>query len=197
MIQHGQILRPAAWRNIGHYAAGAADSRAVNLGESRQGSSIGRGRSGKLGRDVYGFRPRQPLRPAGQREGLAWWNFAFLFTITVMPFTSSLVGAFPGNPLAVDIFAVNLLLASLATQATLIFGRSKGLVIERSGPESMFAGRMRLLANTLVIALSIAAAWVSTGAAKYCWLLLALAPRVADRLTVRHERAKSRAQGRG
>ncbi len=134
---------------------------------------------------------------AGQREGLAWWNFAFLFTITVMPFTSSLLGAFPGNPLAVDIFAVNLLLASLATQATLIFGRSKGLVIERSGPESMFAGRMRLLANTLVIALSIAAAWVSTGAAKYCWLLLALAPRVADRLTVRHERAKSRAQGRG
>ena len=134
---------------------------------------------------------------AGQQEGLAWWNFAFLFTITVMPFTSSLLGEYSSNPLAVDIFAVNLLLASLATQATLIFGHRKGLVVERSGPESLFAGRMRLLANTLVIALSIGVAWKSTGAAKYCWLLLALAPRVADFLTVRRERARSRAQGRG
>ena len=33
-------------------------------------------------------------RIAGQREGLAWWNFAFLFTITVMPFTSDLLGKY-------------------------------------------------------------------------------------------------------
>ena len=50
-------------------------------------------------------------RITGQREGLAWWNFAFLFTITVMPFTSNLVGKFSANPLAVDIFALNLLAA--------------------------------------------------------------------------------------
>jgi uncharacterized membrane protein len=31
---------------------------------------------------------------AGQREGLAWWNFAFLFTITLMPFTSDLLGKY-------------------------------------------------------------------------------------------------------
>ena len=54
----------------------------------------------------------------GQREGLAWWNFAFLFTITIMPFTSDLLGEYSENPLAVDIFAANLLLATLATQAT-------------------------------------------------------------------------------
>src|SRR5579859_4610095 len=46
-------------------------------------------------------------------EGLAWWNFAFLFTITVMPFTSNLLGEYASNPLAVDIFAVNLMLAVL------------------------------------------------------------------------------------
>jgi hypothetical protein len=34
-----------------------------------------------------------------------------------MPFTSTLLGAFVRNPLAVDIFALNLPLASLATQA--------------------------------------------------------------------------------
>jgi uncharacterized membrane protein len=49
---------------------------------------------------------------AGHDEGLAWWNFAFLFTITAMPFTSNLLGEYGGNPLAVDIFAVNLLLAA-------------------------------------------------------------------------------------
>jgi uncharacterized membrane protein len=37
-------------------------------------------------------------RITGQQEGLAWWNFAFLFTITVMPFTSDLLGKFSANP---------------------------------------------------------------------------------------------------
>ena len=46
-------------------------------------------------------------RITGQQEGLAWWNFAFLFTITIMPFTSDLLGEFASNPLAVDIFAAN------------------------------------------------------------------------------------------
>lgn len=53
----------------------------------------------------------------GHRDGLAWWNFAFLATITVMPFTSSPLGEYPRNPLAVDIFAANLPLAVLATRA--------------------------------------------------------------------------------
>jgi uncharacterized membrane protein len=67
---------------------------------------------------------RQIFRLIGdQEEGLGWWNFAFLFTITIMPFTSTLLGAFVSNPLAVDIFALNLLLASLATQAMIVVGR--------------------------------------------------------------------------
>jgi len=33
-------------------------------------------------------------RVSGHHEGLAWWNFAFLFTITAMPFTSSLLGSY-------------------------------------------------------------------------------------------------------
>ena len=38
-------------------------------------------------------------RITGQQEGLAWWNFAFLFTITVMPFTSDLLGKFADSEL--------------------------------------------------------------------------------------------------
>ena len=68
-------------------------------------------------------------RIAGQREGLAWWNFAFLFTITVMPFTSDLLGKYASNPLAIDIFAVNLLAATVATQLTVVFVRRNNLLV--------------------------------------------------------------------
>jgi uncharacterized membrane protein len=127
-------------------------------------------------------------RIAGQREGLAWWNFAFLFTITVMPFTSDLLGKYSDNPLAIDIFAVNLLAAALATQLTLVFGRRKNLLITGIGVREMRAARLRLAASVFVIVLSIGIAWVNTGAAKYCWLLLAAAPEAADRWSRRRAR---------
>jgi uncharacterized membrane protein len=118
-------------------------------------------------------------RITGQQEGLAWWNFAFLFTITVMPFTSELLGKYSANPLAVDIFAVNLLAASLATQLTLVYGRRRRLVAAETERETQ-AAQLRSAASVLVIVLSIGISWVNTDAAKYCWLLLAAAPRVAD-----------------
>jgi uncharacterized membrane protein len=120
-------------------------------------------------------------RIAGQREGLAWWNFAFLFTITLMPFTSDLLGKYSANPLAVDIFAVNLLAATLATHLTLVYGRRKDLLIVETSARDTQAAQMRAAASVAVIVLSIGIAWVNTGAAKYCWLLLAVAPRIADR----------------
>ena len=119
-------------------------------------------------------------RITGQQEGLAWWNFAFLFTITVMPFTSDLLGEFAANPLAVDIFAANLLLATVATELTVIYGRRKDLVTPETAQQTR-AARYRVAASVFVIAMSIVLAWVNPSAAKYCWLLLVVAPRLADR----------------
>ena len=119
-------------------------------------------------------------RITGQQEGLAWWNFAFLFTITIMPFTSDLLGKFSANPLAIDIFAANLLLATVATELTIIYGRRKDLVTPETAQQTR-AARYRVAASVFVIAMSIVLAWVNPGAAKYCWLLLAVAPRLADR----------------
>jgi uncharacterized membrane protein len=118
---------------------------------------------------------------AGQREGLAWWNFAFLFTISLMPFTSDLLGKYSANPLAVDIFAVNLLGATLATSLTLVYGRRQDLLTMETSARDTQAGRVRAAASVFVIVLSIGIAWVNTSAAKYCWLLLAAVPWVADR----------------
>jgi hypothetical protein len=44
---------------------------------------------------------------------------------------------------------------------------------------------LRLTASVFVIVLSIGISWVNTDAAKYCWLLLAVAPRIADRWSSR------------
>ncbi len=133
---------------------------------------------------------------AGQQEGLAWWNFAFLFTITLMPFTSDLLGKYPENPLAVDIFAVNLLAASLTTQLTIVYGRRKDLLTKETSPREAQAERARMVASVFVIVLSIGVAWVSADAAKYCWLLLAVAPRVADGWSGRQARLRG-ITGRG
>jgi Endosomal/lysosomal potassium channel TMEM175 len=109
---------------------------------------------------------------AGHHEGLAWWNFAFLLTITAMPFTSSLLGQYGTNPLAVDIFAVNVLLASLATQATLLFGQRRDVLTEPADPAEARARAVRVTVIVTALALSVALAWVNTSAAKYCWLLI-------------------------
>ena len=118
---------------------------------------------------------------SGHVEGLAWLNFAFLFTISVMPFTSELLGTYGGNPLAVDIFAFNLLLASLATQATSIYGSRNALLAPDADKATLRAGMTRGTLMSAVIVVSMAVAWVSTDLAKYLWLLMALIPRALAR----------------
>ena len=44
----------------------------------------------------------------GHSEGLAWRNFAFLLTLTLMPFTSELMGRYSDNPLAITLFGISI-----------------------------------------------------------------------------------------
>jgi hypothetical protein len=88
------------------------------------------------------------------------------------------------HPLAIDIFAVNLLAAMLATHRPVTYGRRKDL-LSVEPPRETQAAQLRLTASVFVIVLSIGISWVNTDAAKYCWLLLAVAPRIADRWSSR------------
>ena len=117
----------------------------------------------------------------GHRDSLAWWNFAFLATITIMPFTSNLVGKYPSNPLAVDIFAANLLLAVLATRVMLLWGRRAGLLAGDIDARDVWALRARAAAIVIVVALSASLAWVNITAAKYCWVLIPVVQWAAER----------------
>jgi uncharacterized membrane protein len=118
----------------------------------------------------------------GHREGLAWWNFAFLLAITLMPFSSELLGNYGDNPVAVDVFAANMLLASLASYGMLSYGRQAGLLAPDAAPAVRKDARRRMIV-TAIIVVSIALAWVSTTLAETCWLLMIAAPRIAGRLT--------------
>jgi uncharacterized membrane protein len=114
-----------------------------------------------------------------QIDGLAAWNFAFLFTISVMPFTSDLLGKFNSNPLAIDIFGFNLFLANLATLLMLEFGDRHQLFgdgIERD----RFSSRIHILVGIVVGLISIALAWYNTTLAQCSWFLFAVVPQIAD-----------------
>jgi uncharacterized membrane protein len=123
----------------------------------------------------------------GHSEGLAWWNFAFLFTITLFPFSSELLGRYPDNPVAVVEFATNLLLASLSTTLVIVVARRQGLLVEGVTSVLTIGVRSRGAFTALVIVLSIAVAVVSPTAAKYVWILLVLTP-TAGRLLERGSR---------
>jgi uncharacterized membrane protein len=121
----------------------------------------------------------------GHRDSLAWWNFAFLATITVMPFTSNLLGEYGSNPLAVDIFAANLLLAVLATRVMSEVGRRMGLMAGETDAREVRALRARTAAIVIVVALSAGLAWVNITAAKYCWLLIPVVQWTAEHRSAR------------
>jgi uncharacterized membrane protein len=119
-------------------------------------------------------------RIARQVERLVLWNAFFLFAVSVMPFTSDLLGTDGNNPLAVTIFALNLLLANLAIQGVQEYARRRNLM--RPGRYDFVAYRWNYGASLAVIALSLVLAWIDTTVAELCWLLFGLVPQMAARL---------------
>jgi uncharacterized membrane protein len=117
----------------------------------------------------------------GHSEGLAWWNFAFLFSITLVPFASGLLGQYAENPLAVDIFAANILLASLVSMATTSFIKRKGLLSAAHNEKQARAGRIRALSVAAIMAVSMAVAWKNADYAKYLWILISFLPDIVIR----------------
>jgi uncharacterized membrane protein len=130
----------------------------------------------------------------GHSEGLAWRNFAFLLALTLMPFTSDLLGRYSDNPLAITFFAVNLVAISLSTQWIYLYAAGHNLLNEamRSRFEER-VGQVRSLLTVGVVSLALVLAWTDTGLARYVWLLFLVVPvigsRVADRMQAKEAAA--------
>lgn len=119
-------------------------------------------------------------RIARQQERLVLWNAVFLFAVSVMPFTSDLLGKDGSNPLSVSIFALNLLLANLAIQGVQEYARRRKLM--RPGRYDFAAYRWNYAAGVAVVVLSLVLAWIDTTAAELSWLLFGVVPQIAATL---------------
>jgi uncharacterized membrane protein len=122
----------------------------------------------------------------GHSEGLAWRNFAFLLALTLMPFTSDLMGRYSDNPLAVTLFGINLMALSLSTQWIRVYAARHNLIVDgqRSRYEEL-VGRVRAVLTVVVVSISLALAWTDTSLARYSWLLFLVAPYVGSRIATR------------
>ncbi len=121
----------------------------------------------------------------GHREVIAWWNFGFLFTITLFPFSAALMGEFPDNSLAVVEFALNLLLANLVTTVVILVARRRDLFVDAATPTLVRGMVTRGMAAAAVIVASIPVAVVAPKYAPFVWLLLAVSPRLGERWSSR------------
>jgi TMEM175 potassium channel family protein len=124
----------------------------------------------------------------GHSEGLAWRNFGFLLALTLMPFTSDLMGRYASNPLAVTFFAINLLALSLSTQWIYVYAISHHLVVDkrRSSYEERL-GRVRATLTIVVVSIAVVLAWTATSVVRYVWLLFLVVPVLGARIASRAE----------
>jgi uncharacterized membrane protein len=132
----------------------------------------------------------------GHSEGLAWRNFGFLLTLTLMPFTSDLIGRYGTNPLAITLFGLNLVAISLSTQWIFLYAAKHDLIkdMARSAHDERTA-RVRVIFVLSIVALSIVLAWEAPSLAKFTWLLFLVVPLVAVRVTQVLERSRWMSDG--
>src|SRR5271170_4215083 len=98
----------------------------------------------------------------GHSEGLAWRNFSFLLALTLMPFTSDLIGRYGSNPVAITLFGLNLVAISLSTQWIFLYAAHHDLLMDeaRSKHDERTA-RLRVLFVIGIVALSMVLAWTT------------------------------------
>ncbi len=127
----------------------------------------------------------------GHSEGLAWRNFGFLLFLTLMPFTSDLIGQYGSNPLAITLFGINLVLLGLSTQWIFLYAAHHHLMTDmaRSAHDET-AARVRVVFMVAVVALSVALAWTVPNVAKSVWFLFLLNPFISARLAKRMEQRR-------
>ena len=130
----------------------------------------------------------------GHHEGLAWINFLFLLTITALPFTSDLLGAYADNPVAIDVFNANLLAASISTSLVVVFGHWRRLMVPGDLRSQIVPGLQRTASVAAVVIASAIVAWFSTSLAKDLWYLLIVVGLVVGR-SFKNEEAEGPSTG--
>lgn len=130
-------------------------------------------------------------RMRGHNEGLAWRNFGFLLALTLMPFTSNLLGRYETNPVAVTLFAVNLLILSISVQWIFHYAAHHQLMTDQDDSvHERRASQARSAMVSAIAALAILLAWTDVGLSNFVWVLFVLVPFASARVTGMIERVR-------
>jgi uncharacterized membrane protein len=111
---------------------------------------------------------------------IVWANMVLLFQVAVMPFVLEVYGSFPGNYVAVDLFAVIQIGLGLTNVLLWWHGHEAKLLKPGSEQVAIYARRRGLLISAF-FALSIGLAFWNVSAAQYSWVLVFIVPRALTR----------------
>lgn len=111
---------------------------------------------------------------------LVWLNLLFLMSISILPFSCSLIGHFIRNRAALEIYFGNLFLAALLLLLQWVFARRRRLINEED-PGAVKAMGTRLLGLPMAAIAGMAAALYRPTAGFYVMALVLLALRVWQR----------------
>lgn len=105
---------------------------------------------------------------------LLWTNIAFLMFVTLIPFSTALTGQYPSQQLAVDIYAINLVLVGLSLYIHWWYATSRHrLVDEELDPHLIVQAKRKILTAPTILLVAIAASFFSV---KLSVILCAIVP---------------------
>jgi len=113
--------------------------------------------------------------------GLVWLNLIYLAFVAFLPFPTALLGAYFENPVSVAMYAATVALVSGLEVVMFRHAHDRGLV-ERPIPDDVYRwGVLMSLAPVAVFLGSIPVAFLDTGLAVLCWLLVIPLEMLLDR----------------
>ena len=111
---------------------------------------------------------------------LVWLNLMFLMSISILPFSCSLVGNYMQTVAAAEIYFGNLLLAAALLCSQWILARKKNLILESDPTAAAVMGQRLMMFPPALAAAMLAALW-QTWAGFYAMLLVMLGIRIWNR----------------
>jgi uncharacterized membrane protein len=111
-------------------------------------------------------------------EHLLWQNFIFLFLLSLIPFTTSLVGSNPLVPLSVAIYGLIMLLTTLSftlmrhySIRNKLLHKDKDVILNNRIAKVSFKARTKAIVATIMYLIAIPLAYVNVYFAYGCFLI--------------------------
>lgn len=120
---------------------------------------------------------------SGTTRRLTWIHLTLLFAVTLMPFSTALLGQYIEFRLALLVYWMNLLLLGLLLSGALHYARRTGMLGKAMTPEVVAASSRRIVVYQLLyaaaVATSIASTYIAIGLLVLLQLNSVIAPSIA------------------